>query len=137
MRLMDFDWPEIILDLRRSGMGQHEIAKEMGPAAGESMVRQYLGGSTPTHWRGELLLALWERRTGRERSTAPRRPAELRRVTERRPRGARMAFMPTEHLPAVAHAYGLTVPQLLSLLQKRNRRQERVAETLSLPGFEE
>lgn len=137
MRLMDFDWPEIILDLRRSGMGQHEIAKAMGPAAGESMVRQYLGGSTPTHWRGELLLGLWERRTGRERSAAPRKPAELRRITKRRPRATRMSFMPTEHLPAVAHAYGMTVPDLLSLLQKRQRTKQQVGETLSLPGFEE
>lgn len=137
MRLMDFNWPEIILDLRRSGMGQHEIAKEMGPAAGESMVRQYLAGSTPTHWRGELLLALWERRTGQDRGTAPRKPAELRRMTERRPRSNRIAFMPTEHLPAVAQAYGMTVPDLLHLLQKRHRREAVTGQTLSLPGFEE
>jgi hypothetical protein len=45
--------------------------------------------------------------------------------------------MPTEHLPAVAHAYGLTVPALLHLLNKRPRRVVASGETLSLPGFEE
>lgn len=140
MRMLDFDWPEIILDLRRAGMGQHEIAREMGHAVGEAMVRQYLAGATPAHWRGEILLELWERRTGRTRAGAPRRPAEIRRIAERRPRQRPAAHMPTEHLPAVAQAYGLTVPALIQLLAKQRQaaRQEAGAgQSLSLPGFEE
>lgn len=140
MRMLDFDWAEIILDLRRSGMGQHEIAREMGHAVGEAMVRQYLAGATPAHWRGEMLLALWEIRTGRARNDAPRRPAEIRRIAERRPRKRAAAHMPTEHLPAVAQAYGMTVPALIQLLAKQRQaaRQEVAAgESLSLPGFEE
>lgn len=137
MRLTDFDWPEIILDLRRCGMGQHEIARSMGHAVGESMVRQYLAGASPAHWRGEILLALWEERTGRDRIAAPRRPAEMRRIAERRPRSRQASHMPTEHLPAVAQAFGLSVPALLQLLNKRPRRIIATEETLSLPGFEE
>jgi len=138
MRLTDFDWPEIVLDLRRAGMGQHEIARALGPAAGESMVRQYLAGATPAHWRGELLLTLWESRTGRKRGDAPRRPAEARRIAERRRRTGPAAHMPTEHLPAVAQAFGLTVPALLQLLNRRRKVVEQaLGETLSLPGFED
>lgn len=137
MRLTDFDWPEIILDLRRCGMGQHEIARSMGQAVGESMVRQYLAGASPAHWRGEILLSLWEERTGRDRAGAPRRPAETRRIVDRRPRTRQSSHMPTEHLPAVAQAFGLTVPDLLQLINKRQRRATFVGETLSLPGFEE
>ncbi|SOE49111.1 hypothetical protein [Orrella dioscoreae] len=136
MRLTDFDWPEIILDLRRSGMGQHEIAKAMGQAVGESMVRQYLAGATPAHWRGEILLSLWEEKTDKTRQQAPRRPAEIRRAAERRPRTAQSNLMPSEHLPAVARAYGMTVPNLIQMLTKRQTQPARVSETLSLPGFE-
>ncbi|WP_454676661.1 hypothetical protein [Achromobacter marplatensis] len=137
MRLTDFDWPEIILDLRRCGMGQHEIARNMGQAVGESMVRQYLAGASPAHWRGEILLTLWEERTGRDRDAAPRRPAEMRRISERRPRSRQTSHMPTEHLPAVAQAFGISVPDLLQLLHKRQRRVVPAGVTLSLPGFEE
>lgn len=137
--LVDFDWSEIILDLRRAGMGQNEIAREMGHAVGEAMVRQYLAGASPAHWRGEMLLALWEKRTGRGRDTAPRRPAEMRRVTTRRPRQRATALMPSEHLPAVAQAYGITVPALLQMLakQKPSTRPEPTGRNLTLPGFEE
>lgn len=140
MRMLDFDWSEIILDLRRAGMGQHEIAREMGHAVGEAMVRQYLAGATPAHWRGEMLLTLWEKRTGRVRTDAPRRPAEIRRIAERRPRQRPAAHMPTEHLPAVAQAYGLTVPALIQLLAKQRQvvqREYAAGESLSLPGFDE
>lgn len=136
MRLTDYDWPEIILDLRRSGMGQHQIAKAMGHAVGESMVRQYLAGCTPAHWRGEILLDLWERRTEKSRVDAPRRPAEIRRAAERRPRPLQSNLMPSEHLPAVARAYGMTVPNLIQMLTKRQTQPARASESLSLPGFE-
>lgn len=135
--VMDLDWSEIVFDLKRAGMAHREICEALGPAASESMIRQYLAGATPTHWRGELLLDLWESKTGRGRVSAPRKPAELRRVAERRTRSGQTAFMPTEHLPAVAQAYGMTVPDLLRLLQKRQRRQVGKGETLFLPGFEQ
>ncbi|CAM4092699.1 Phage protein [Bordetella tumbae] len=135
--VMDLDWSEIVFDLKRAGMAHREICEALGPAASESMIRQYLAGATPTHWRGELLLDLWEAKTGRERPSAPRKPAELRRVAERRAHSAQTAFMPTEHLPAVAQAYGMTVPDLLQLLHKRPRRNKNMGESLLLPGFEE
>lgn len=137
MRLTDFDWAEIVLDLRRAGMNQYEIAAALGPAASEGMVRQYLAGATPAHWRGELLLNLWEARTGQDRDAAPRRPAEARRIADRRPRTAQRAHMPTEHLPAIAQAYGISVPELLRLLAKKQPKPVPCGETLALPGFEE
>lgn len=137
--LVDFDWSEIILDLRRSGMAQHEIAKVMGRAAGESSIRKYLAGTAPVHWRGELLLELWEKRTGKARSEAPTRPADIHRPTPRRKRQHAAALMPTEHLPAVARAYNITVPALLQILSKKtpSASTEHECGNLTLPGFEE
>lgn len=137
MRLTDFDWPEIVLDLRRAGMAQHEVARALGPAAGESMVRQYLAGATPAHWRGELLLALWEEKTGRVRAAAPRRPAEARRAPERRRRMSGTAQMPAEQLLAVARAYNMSVTTLTHLLNRGRRQSQARAHNLSLPGFED
>lgn len=137
--LVDFDWSEIIFDLRRAGLGQSEIARQLGVAS-EGMIRQYLAGSSPTHWRGELLLGLWESRTGLDRSEAPRRPADVPRLPPRRNRTkAAPTHMPTEHLPAVAHAYGLTVPALIQMLSKKKPQGQinQCSGTLTLPGFEE
>lgn len=137
--LVDFDWSEIILDLRRAGMGQTDIARAMGHAVGEAMIRQYLAGAAPIHWRGELLLDLWEKQTGKERENAPKRPAEMRRSTPKRPRQRTAALMPTEHLPAVARAYNITVPALLQILSKKtpSASTEHECGNLTLPGFEE
>lgn len=120
MRLTDIDWPEIILDLRRTGMRQQEIA-EHAQGVSESMIRQYLAGASPAHWRGEVLLKLWEAHTGKGREAAPRRPVETRRIAERRPKPKPAALMPTEHLPAVARAYGLSIPALLQLLHQSEK----------------
>ncbi|MGE4334979.1 MAG: hypothetical protein AB7E55_03265 [Pigmentiphaga sp.] len=118
-------------------MAQQEIVRGMGHALGESTIRQYLAGATPLHWRGELLLRLWEERTGRDRVDAPRRPAEMRRVSVRRsPKVG--GHMPTEHLSAVARAYGISVTTLVDLLGKRRKAVRRAEpESLPLPGFEE
>lgn len=137
--LVDFDWSEIIFDLRRAGVGQVEIARQLG-VVGESSVRKYMAGSSPSHWRGERLLDLWESRTGRDRTEAPRKPAEIHRATQRRMRPSTVAaHMPTEHLPAVAHAYGITVPALIQMLSKKKPQGQinQCSGTLTLPGFEE
>lgn len=138
--LIDFDWSEIILDLRRSGMGQTDVARAIGGVVGEAMIRQYLAGATPIHWRGELLLKLWEQQTGKARSSAPTRPAEMRRASvPKRRRKQRVAMMPTEHLPAIARAYNITVPALLQMLSDKTSTTSSGQEStnLTLPGFEE
>lgn len=76
----DYDWSEIVAKLRALGMTTTDIMRESRSAVAESMIRQYQAGATPSHWRGELLLDIWERKTGLDRCVAPRRPADLRRV---------------------------------------------------------
>lgn len=135
--LLEIDWTEIVLDLRRAGMRQHEIAREMGKAATEGLVRQYLSGATPLHWRGEMLLELWERKTGKSRDRAPMRPADIPRPGPRRRRQQRV-FLPQEHVQALAAACGISVSRLMAMLMgKRAARKRARAVNLVLPGFEE
>lgn len=137
-RLTEFDWTEIILDLRRSGMRQHEIVREIGRAAGEASIRQYLAGATPVHWRGEILLNLWSEKTGKVRRDAPTRPAKIYPATPRRRRQGPSVLMPNEHLPAVARAYGVTVADLVRMLsdRKKERAPTSARHQMQLPGFE-
>ena len=137
-RLIEFDWTEIILDLRRAGMRQHEIAKAAGKAAGEAAIRSYLAGATPVHWRGEILLDLWCERTGKPRDAAPTRPARPYVAAPRRKqRRGGDVLMPSEHLPAVAQAYGLSVLELIKLLSgRRKMAASRRYVQMELPGFE-
>ncbi len=135
--LTEIDWAEIVLDLRRSGMRQHEIAREMGKAATEALIRQYLSGATPLHWRGEMLLELWERKTGKRRDHAPVRPADIPRPGPRR-RRQQQVFLPQEHVQALAAASGISVPKLMGMLMgKRAARKRARPVNLMLPGFEE
>lgn len=134
--LMEIDWTEIILDLRRSGMRQHEIAREMGKAASEALIRQYLAGVSPLHWRGEMLLGLWEERTGKRRERAPRRPADIRRPGPRKKHQHQTHF-PNEHAQALASFYGISVAKLLGALRKKEKREMCAPVNLTLPGFEE
>lgn len=76
-KLIDYDWPEIMLDFIRLGMTQRSIASEVGVIT-HKMVHQYMVGKTPIHWRGEAILAAWERKTGKSRSEAPKVPAPIR-----------------------------------------------------------
>jgi hypothetical protein len=78
-QLSEINWSEIILDLRRTGMSQQDIARGLNGAASESMIRMYLIGlCAPSHWRGELLLGLWQSATGKAREQAPRTPVAVR-----------------------------------------------------------
>lgn len=135
--LTEIDWTEIILDLRRAGMRQHEIAREMGKAASEALIRQYLSGVSPLHWRGEMLLGLWESKTGKSRDKARRRPADVRRPAPRRKRQPPV-FLPHEHIQALAATCGLSVPKLMSAIAStRAVRADAQPKNLTLPGFEE
>jgi len=66
--LREFDWAEIVLDLRRAGMAQQDIARATQGASGEAAIRSYLSGASPVHWRGEVLLTLWMKTTGKTRA---------------------------------------------------------------------
>ncbi len=82
--VMDFDWSELVFDLKRAGLDHHAISRALGGRITEGMIRQYMGGtSAPTHWRGELLISLWVRKTGKCREDAPRQPIAMRHTVAR------------------------------------------------------
>ena len=78
MRFIDYDWREIMFDLKRLGMTGQDIAREAGGAMTEQSVRLYMTGSSPLHWRGEVILQLWEKKMGKPRCEAPVAPAQIR-----------------------------------------------------------
>jgi len=81
--LVEIDWAEIILDLRRAGMGQHDISRATHGASGEAAIRSYLAGASPVHWRGEILLDVWTQVTGKTRDAVPLRVANAYRAARR------------------------------------------------------
>ena len=78
MIVKDYDWSEIIFDLKRLGMDHNEIVGALNGCVSEAAIRKYMAGAHPGHWRGEMLLMLWSKRTGKTRDQAPTRPAPLR-----------------------------------------------------------
>lgn len=74
-----YDWREILFDLRRLGMMPTAVSKALNGAVSERAVRDYAEETRePSHARGELILGLWEKQTGKTRADAPRRPVLLR-----------------------------------------------------------
>jgi hypothetical protein len=85
IRPMQIDWREVVIDLRRLGMKNEEISKELGGYVSERQIRLFVEESqSPGHFRGEILLALWIQKTGRAADTAPRRPVSLRTMPSAR-----------------------------------------------------
>jgi len=78
--VLEIDWSEIVLDLRRAGMSQNDIARATHGASGEAAIRSYLAGASPVHWRGEVLLNVWMRKTGKSRGDLPMRVATAYRA---------------------------------------------------------
>ncbi|SMG01059.1 hypothetical protein [Burkholderia singularis] len=85
MTPIEFDWREILFDLRRLGLMPTQVSRELRGAISERQLRDYAEQvSAPSHWRGELILDLWCRRTGRARGDAPRRASMLRTMPSAR-----------------------------------------------------
>lgn len=79
MKAMQVDWREIIFDLKRLPMKNSEISDALGGYISEPQIRAYADEvSSPGHFRGELLIALWIQKTTKSRDDAPMRPASLR-----------------------------------------------------------
>ena len=79
MAAMQINWREIIFDLKRLPMKNNEIVDALDGYISEPQIRAYAEEiSSPGHFRGELLLSLWQRRTGKVRESAPLRPVALR-----------------------------------------------------------
>jgi len=135
--LIEYDWTEIVLDLRRAGMAQHDIARATQGASGEAAIRSYLAGASPVHWRGEILLTLWMKITGRSRENAPMRVAKpYHGVSDRKTARHNM----NRDLPMLARACGVSIDQLMRMIAagkrtiKSKRKNNQV--NLILPGFE-
>ena len=137
--VMDLDWSEMVFDLKRAGMAQHEICRALGGRITEGMIRQYMVGAQPQHWRGEMLIALWSERTGKDRSQAPTRPPHIAHTSRSRNRRARFApILATGALDQICQQYNISTVVMLAFLAKQARphRLRRSPENLHLPGFE-
>lgn len=83
--LQQIDWSVIIKELREVPMQRVEIAKAVDGFISEAQIRAYAEeNASPGHFRGELLLDLWMRKTGKRREDAPMRPAYLRAMPSAR-----------------------------------------------------
>lgn len=80
------DWGQMMDELLRSGVDTAQIGREMGGNITERMIRLYRTGVQPTHWRGEALLLLWCKITGKAREKAPRCEIVHGRRADRRQR---------------------------------------------------
>lgn len=143
-QLRDFDWSEIVFDLKRAGMSHGGICAALGNAVSESGIRSYMAGGQLAHWRGELLLELWMAKTGKCREEAPTRAAPYRHVGARRAVQKRPTLQPgIGDLDALGRFYGVDGKKLLEAIQRaaqpmRRARPRAVGDTrtLTLPGIE-
>lgn len=78
------DWQRLLWDLLQRGMSIRALAAEL--ELPPNTVRGYMDGSHPPHWKGEKLIAMWERCTGGVRvelKTVPVERYEHRVFSER------------------------------------------------------
>lgn len=66
---MRVDWWQIVVDLSRHGMPQQEVGKAIDKPS--STVHGWKMGAEPKHADGEILIALWCRKTGNARGQVP------------------------------------------------------------------
>lgn len=59
------DWFRLIWDMVQRGINVSAIAMRTGIPEGS--IREYIAGSHPPHWRGELLIGEWVKATGKGR----------------------------------------------------------------------
>ena len=133
----DLDWSTMVFDLKRAGMAQHQICRALGGRITEAALRQYMAGTTaPSHWRGEMLLALWVEKTGRARADAPTRLAPITHAAARR--GRRFPNQSAQAFEAMCAAFRLPPAALLRAIEQARRGRARVpvGVNLELPGME-
>jgi len=66
-----FSWGDMLDELLAAGVTTPEIGKAMGFCLTLRMLSAYRTGSQPAHWRGEGLIELWCKITGKQREQAP------------------------------------------------------------------
>ncbi|SDV49206.1 hypothetical protein [Chitinasiproducens palmae] len=136
MQIRDYDWSEIVTDLHRHGMERADICRALSGVVSDSTLRAYVRGVQlqPSHWRGELLLDLWCRRTGKARTEAPTRPAHLDNYCERRVTKMRIDVS-TSALDALDAVFR---PGIAKILRGTGAapQESHTDMTMTLPGFE-
>lgn len=143
-QLRDFDWSEIVFDLKRCRMSHGEICAALGNAVSESGIRSYMAGGQMAHWRGEMLLGLWMARTGKTRDQAPTRAAPYRHVGARRPVQRRSGLqLSLADLDGLGRLHGVDGKRLLIAIQRTAKPVVKIKPrpasdtyTLPLPGIE-
>lgn len=65
------DWGMLLEELQRAGVSLCEIGRAMDSMMTNRMVRHYMLGVQPAHFRGEALIALWCVKLKRTRAELP------------------------------------------------------------------
>lgn len=64
-------WGKLIEDIVATGMPLADVGKRMGAMLTTRMLRAYVDGAQPVHFRGEALIALWCERLKATREELP------------------------------------------------------------------
>lgn len=76
------DWFRLIWDMIQRGHAIRHVARRSGIP--ETTIKDYMQGSQPPHWRGEILVAMWSKICKQPREQAPTTDVVLAlRVTKR------------------------------------------------------
>lgn len=70
-KLTTYDWAAMLEHINGSGMSDDQIRRELGGVLTKRMVGKYRGGVQPLYYRGNLMLDLWCRVTGKAPDLAP------------------------------------------------------------------
>jgi hypothetical protein len=61
----------MIEDIVETGLNYRQIGDATGTVMTPNMIRHYQLGVQPLYWRGEAMVVLWMKATGKERSALP------------------------------------------------------------------
>lgn len=131
------DWTEVFEDFRRANLRDAALVRALEFNISPSAVRNYRNGvDEPTFRRGELILALWCRVTGKPISDAPRTDyiASAASVSTRKP-VARSTI--ADGFSALDAVFRPGIAQVIEKVSRTSdRREPEGPVSLTLPGFE-
>lgn len=131
------DWSEVFEDFRRANLRDAAVVRALDHNISPSAVRNYRNGvDEPTFRRGELILSLWCRVTGKCFADVPRTAyvGSAASVSSRKPAARAAAPDGFSALDAVFR------PGIAQVIEKMSRTSDRAESegpvSLTLPGFE-
>lgn len=131
------DWSEVFEDFRRANLRDAAVVRALDFNVSPSAVRNYRNGvDEPTFRRGELILALWCRVTGKSFADVPRTEyiASAASVSSRKsaPRSTI-----AEGFSALDAVFRPGIAQVIDKMSRASdRREPEGPVSLTLPGFE-